>query len=82
MVKGNARLLISLLFLLVALLPLQASAAGKDCPFIGTLESFQAAEDPKFITYETRDFKDQGQTIYKTGTVCQQIYRLKPGQSN
>jgi outer membrane protein OmpA-like peptidoglycan-associated protein len=79
MLRDTGRLFSPLLFLVVAAVPIQASAAGKDCPYIGMLDSFEAPDDPQAIAYETREFKDQKQTIKKTGKVCKQIYRLKSG---
>jgi outer membrane protein OmpA-like peptidoglycan-associated protein len=79
MLSDSGRLFSSLLFLIAAAVPPQASAAGKDCPYIGILDSFQAPDDPQIIPYETRDFKDDKQTVHKTGRICRQIYRLKSG---
>src|SRR5580704_9841071 len=69
------------LLVLAAGLSFPAEAAGKDCPFVGALDGFQAPDDPLTIGYDTRDFKDHKHTVQKAGRVCKQIYRLKPGAS-
>ena len=60
-----------------------ARADGKDCPFVGMLDNFTAPGDPDWVGYDTRTFGvfDGKQYLHvdKTGKVCHQIYRLKPG---
>ena len=73
------KLLAPLLVLAAASISVPAEAAGRNCPFVGAPDGFQAPEDPLTIGYDTREFRDQKHAVQKTGRVCKQIYRLEPG---
>ena len=69
--------------ILASLAAQPAIADGKDCPFVGMLENFAPQGDPDWVGYDTRTFGivdgKQNAKTDKTGKVCHQIYRLKPG---
>ena len=84
MQKDGFRLigLLALLFVLCA--PMQARAAGKDCPFVGALDSFTPSRDPYWSRYRPEDFQvvegNSTKTVSKAGKLCYAQYGLKPGQ--
>ena len=69
---------------LFSLLAMNSSAlAFGDCPLVGTLENFDAAQAPAAIAYDAVEFRvadgKDAKTIVKNGKVCKQHYDLKPG---
>jgi outer membrane protein OmpA-like peptidoglycan-associated protein len=75
--------LIGLILTLAALSVSPAWAGGKDCPLIGTLDNFSAANPPLWTNYVGYDVQvTQGNrdvAVTKTGKLCRQIYDIKPG---
>ena len=54
-----------------------------DCPLVGTLENFDAAQAPRIITYDAEEFRivdgKEAKAVVKKGKVCKQDYELKAG---
>ncbi|HTA66083.1 MAG TPA: hypothetical protein VK753_11310, partial [Xanthomonadaceae bacterium] len=80
MKKDGFRLIGLLLPLVLLSMPMHALAAGKDCPFVGSMESFEPTLDPDWTTYTQLDFRTDQGAVTKKGKLCYQSYALKPGQ--
>ncbi len=69
--------------MILALTASSAWADGNDCPLIGTLDNFTAADPPLWTNYAAWDFRvTQGNgdvAVTKVGKMCRQFYRLKSG---
>ena len=56
-----------------------------DCPLIGTLENFDAGDNPRIRTYDAEEFQvvdgDDTKTVVKQGRTCKQDYSLKSGMT-
>jgi outer membrane protein OmpA-like peptidoglycan-associated protein len=79
MQRDGFRLIGLLLLLCVLWAPSQAHAAGKDCPFVGTLDSFAASRDLYWWPYTMMDFRVADGKVSKAGKLCYQQYNLKSG---
>ena len=69
---------------LIGLLAMSSPAlAFGDCPLVGTLENFDAAQAPRTTNYDAEEFRivegKEAKTVVKKGKVCKQDYELKPG---
>jgi len=80
MQRDGFRLIGLLLALFFLSMPTHAFATGKDCPFVGTLDSFAASRDLEWWPYAMMDFRVADGKVTKTGKLCYQQYDLKKGQ--
>jgi outer membrane protein OmpA-like peptidoglycan-associated protein len=83
MQRHGFRLIGLLLVLGLSLTPMHALAAGeagKDCPFVGSLDSFAPSRDLDWVPYTQLDFRTADGKVTKYGKLCYQQYDLKPGQ--
>jgi outer membrane protein OmpA-like peptidoglycan-associated protein len=78
MKRRRSRLAWLLLSLLWIVAPRAALAYG-DCPMIGTLEGFDASDEPRVTPYDAREFTvsdaNGSKQVVEKGEVCHQLYQ-------